>query len=125
MAKNYTLPTDQNPTFWNIDAAVGLTIGSLLGGIGAPIGAIIGGFMGKSRMQNERENGIETSEPSFWNKGFVAGWSLGQLATLPIVAVGAVVGLPLEALLGVSLLGWSRRCYLWRFSQKGHPFGAL
>lgn len=100
----YTLPTTKEPSFWNIDTAVGAGIGGFLGPIGAIIGAIIGGYSGKSRMEDESANGVIAEKASFWNKGILAGKVIGELAALPFYATAFFLGAPVVAI-GIALTG--------------------
>lgn len=76
------LKTNEEPTFWNKEAAIGFFLGNFLGGL-------IGGLIGKERMKKEKILGKPVSDnPSFWNKdtllGGLIGSALGGIATAAI-----------------------------------------
>ncbi|MDX2073452.1 MAG: hypothetical protein SFX19_03695 [Alphaproteobacteria bacterium] len=85
MAETLILKTNQTPTYFNKDAAIGL----LIPGIGI-IGAVVGAFIGKDRMEKEAAVGKPVGEPTFWNKdallGGLLGQALGAIAMLAVVA---------------------------------------
>ena len=65
MAQPIRVPTDDQPTIWNREAALGAAIGLLATPIGGPIiGGLIGGFIGKSRMSKELEVGKRLDPPT-------------------------------------------------------------
>lgn len=96
------LPTNEEPSMWNRDTAVGAVVGSLIFPlVGVPVGALVGGMMGKSRMEEEKARGKVVSEPSFWNKDTFIGAGIGNMVG-GAVAVATVVAAPV---IGLSALG--------------------
>ncbi len=98
------------PTAFNRESVLGFMIGSiLLGPITGIIGAIIGGYSGKSRQQNEFENGKAVSpNTSFWNKttaiGFGVGAWVGTIIAVAVLFTVPVAGVGLTAL-SLGILG--------------------
>ena len=89
----YIIPTNENPTFWNKDNALGALIGTFVAGpFGLIAGGAIGGFLGKSKMENELETGKVIKEPTFWNKDAAIGAMLGVLAGGLLVGGVALIG---------------------------------
>ena len=91
MANELTLKTNNTPTIFNKDMALGALIGlsiPLIGLIAGPIGAVVGGFIGKRRIEEENSTGKRVGEPSFWNKdtaiGGLSGWAIGGLVGVSI-----------------------------------------
>lgn len=71
----------------------------------AAIGGIFGGLVGKSRMEEEQQEGKIVREPTIWNKGLLTGLMVGGLITTLVaapfvLAAGSTFGLfPLKALI--------------------------
>jgi len=89
MAQELRLKVNDEPTWFNKEAFIGL----LLAG---PIGGVIGGWIGNERMEREKLVGKRvSSEPSFWNKDTLIGGLIGD-------GLGGVVGY----IAGVAIGGW-------------------
>lgn len=94
MAEALTLKTNEEPTIFNKEMAIGTFIEPGLG-------TIVGGIIGKKRMEREQTHGRQIDTPSYLNKdallGCMVGGVIGAIAGLGILSVpfgliGASIG---------------------------------
>lgn len=117
------VPSNEKPTIFNKDAAVGYFLGGIMGavagvaiivatggtafvpalvtsGVSSLIGATWGGLAGKRRMEQELTDGAPVSRPSFWNKNIFSGIAITGLITTVITAATALIA-------GPEVVGWT------------------
>lgn len=90
--KAYIVPSNEEPTFFNREMALGTYIFPV-------VGTIIGGFIGKSRMESEQATGILVKPPSRMNitalNGFLYGSMVSAFVSMAVLTIGgpaAVLG---------------------------------
>lgn len=113
MALELTARTNETPTYFNKEMAIGALIGTAIPGglpltlVGMAAGATLGGYVGKNKMDEEQAHGKKIKEPSFWNKeallGGLAGWVVGKVANIAIVGSMLAAGAAPAAILVTAL----------------------
>ncbi len=104
MTQPLILRTNEEPTFFNKEAAIGFIAP-------VPFGTIVGAVIGKKRMEREQANGKLVGEPSTFNKdallGGLLGWMVGGgVAALALTSTApAAIAIAVTAALGSTALG--------------------
>ncbi len=80
--KTYIVPSDKEPTYWNREAAVGFMLGNLPG-------AAIGAYIGKEKMERDRQHGKTVEPATALNQTTIIGAGLGSMAG---VLIGGLIG---------------------------------
>jgi hypothetical protein len=92
-APSYVVPPSRNPSYLNMNTAVGFVAGMITGiPFAGFIGAAIGGYIGKKKMDKEQAEGKEVTAPTMWNKGTFIGGGAGLLSAQ---AFGGLVAMTL------------------------------
>ncbi|MEQ1790406.1 MAG: hypothetical protein ABL857_08175, partial [Rickettsiales bacterium] len=107
MSQELKLRTNETPTFFNKEAAIGFLIAPHLA-----IGAVVGGIIGKNRMKKELTHGKPVGESSTLNKDTLLGGMIGltiggaittlilMSQTATIAAAAATIGTIGTAIIG-------------------------
>jgi hypothetical protein len=100
------LKTEKAPTLFNDAAAAGAVIGTValpIPLLGTAVGGLIGGGYGKQRMEEHLVHGKKLRAPSPFNLRIFTGMLKGAAVGLSVVAIGALTGFGIIALLGVAV----------------------
>lgn len=123
MGERLVLKTNEKPSYFNKDTALGALLGTTflpIPIIGTIAGAVVGGRIGKRRMEDDLLNGKVVEKGSFWNKDTAIGSMLGMIGSVlvagaglvaasffmdPLTAIAAVNPVLATAAIGGSMLG--------------------
>lgn len=100
------LKTEKAPTLFNDAASLGAIVGTValpIPLLGTAIGGVIGGGIGKQKMEEHLVSGKKLRAPSPFNLRIFTGMLKGAAVGLSVVAIGALTGVGVIALLGLAV----------------------